>query len=294
MKLVLKELTRYKLTYILIFLLAFICLEGCSSNDEPELPKDENQTAQIDVLKVKSETMKKEIEVVVIRPYKAVKGEKCPVVYLLHGHGGHAKTWIQVRPDLPEIANQQEIIFVCPDGGTSWYWDSPVIEESRYETFISKELVNYIDTHFATIANRSKRAISGLSMGGHGAMWNAIRHQDVFGAVGSTSGGLDIRPFPNKWDMKKYLGERDENPDIWDNHTVINQLDQLEDGNLAIIIDCGTEDFFLDVNKAVHEQLLQQEVSHEFILSPGAHNGDYWKNSIGYQINFFKKFFEKE
>ena len=66
MKLVLKELTRYKLTYILILFLTFLCLEGCSSNDEPELPKDENQPAQVDVLKVKSETMKKEIEVVVI------------------------------------------------------------------------------------------------------------------------------------------------------------------------------------------------------------------------------------
>ena len=238
--------------------------------------------------------MDKNIEVVIIRPSKAVKGEKCPVIYLLHGYGGHAKTWIQVRPDLPQIAEKEDIIFVCPNGGDSWYWDSPIVKESRYETFISKELITYVDKHIATIADRSKRAITGLSMGGHGAMWNAIRHQDVFGAVGSTSGGLDIRPFPNNWGMTKYIGERDKNPDVWDKHTVINQLDQLKDGNLAIIIDCGLEDFFLDVNKAVHEYLLQQQVTHEFILSSGAHNADYWKNSISYQIQFFKKFFEKK
>ena len=41
-----------------------------------------------------------------------------------------------------------------------------------------------------------RRAISGLSMGGHGALWSAIRHKDVFGAAGSMSGGVDIRPFP--------------------------------------------------------------------------------------------------
>ena len=253
------------------------------------------QAAQVDTLLVRSESMNKDIKVVAIRPDKAVKGEKCPVIYLLHGHGGHAKTWIDVRPDLPKIADRDGIIFVCPDGNRdSWYWDSPVVPESRYETFISKELIEYTDKNLNAIPDRSKRAITGLSMGGHGAMWNAIRHQDVLGAVGTTSGGMDIRPFPNSWGMKKYLGERDENLDVWNNHTVINQLDRLKDGALAIIIDCGVDDFFFGVNKAVHERLLQQKVGHDFIARPGAHNGAYWKNSIGYQIKFFKKFFEKE
>ena len=94
--------------------------------------------------------------------------------------------------------------------------------------------------------------------------------------------------------MKKYLGERDENLEVWNNHTVINQLDRLQKGSLAIIIDCGVDDFFLAVNKAVHERLLSQKIDHDFILRPGGHNGAYWNNSIGYQIKFFKKHFEKE
>ena len=253
------------------------------------------QAAQVDTLIVRSESMNKDIKVVAIRPDKAVKGEKCPVVYLLHGYSGHAKTWIEVRPDLPQIADRDGIIFVCPDRNRdSRFWDSPVIPESRYETFISKELIEYTDKNLNAIPDRSKRAITGLSMGGHGAMWNAIRHMDVFGAVGSTSGGLDIRPFPNNWNMKKYIGERDENLEQWNNSTVINQLDRIKDGDLAIIIDCGVDDFFFGVNKAVHERLLHQKVGHDFIARPGAHNGAYWKNSIGYQIKFFKKFFEKE
>ena len=157
------------------------------------------QAAQVDTLLVRSESMNKDIKTVLIRPDKAVKGEKCPVVYLLHGYNGHYKTWIQVRPDLPEMADRDGIIFVCPDGGhNSWYWDSPLVKEYRYETFVTQELISYIDKHYATIADRSKRAITGLSMGGHGAMWLAIRHQELFGAAGSTSGGLDIRPFPNQ------------------------------------------------------------------------------------------------
>ena len=253
------------------------------------------QAAQVDTLMVHSESMKKDIQIVAVRPDKAVKGEKCPVIYLLHGYSGHAKTWIQIRPDLPEIADRDGIIFVCPDGGyDSWYWDSPLLKENCYETFISKELIAYVDKHLNAISDRSKRAITGLSMGGHGAMWNAIRHQDVFGAAGSTSGGLDIRPFPGNWGMAKYLGEHQDNIEVWNNYTVINQIDRLKNGSLAIIIDCGLDDFFLAVNKATHERLLNQKIAHDFILRPGAHNGEYWKNSIGYQIKFFKKFFEKE
>ena len=252
------------------------------------------QAAQVDTLMVHSASMNNDIKVVTICPDKAIKGEKCPVLYLLHGFNGHAKTWIQIRPDLPEIADRDGIIFICPDGGhDSWYWNSPLDKNNRYETFVSSELIDYVDKHFATIADRSKRAITGLSMGGHGAMWLGIRYQDVFGGAGSTSGGLDIRPFPNNWNMKKYIGERDENLEVWNNHTVINQLDRIKDGDLAIIIDCGVDDFFYGVNKAVHERLLEQKVSHDFIVRPGAHNVAYWKNSIGYQIKFFKKFFEK-
>ena len=203
---------------ICLFLMACLCL----------------QAAQVDTLMVRSESMNKDIKVVAVRPDKAVKGEKCPVVYLLHGYSGHAKTWIEVRPDLPQIADRDGIIFVCPDGGyDSWYWDSPVIPESRYETFISKELIEYTDKNLNAIPDRSKRAITGLSMGGHGAMWNAIRHLDVFGATGSTSGGLDIRPFPNNWGMKKYIQMTDSQP-----HGSMSSHTQTSDGAFASVGNC--------------------------------------------------------
>ena len=78
-----------------------------------------------------------------------------------------------------------------------------------------------------------------------------------------------------------------------DQDTVINQLDRLKDGSLAIIIDCGADDFFLQVNKAAHEALLKRGIGHDFIIRPGAHNPRYWNNAIDYQVLFFKKFFNK-
>ncbi len=251
--------------------------------------------AQVDTLMVKSPSMNKEVQVVVVVPDIALgkKSVDCPVIYLLHGFGGNAKTWIGIRPELPQIADEKGIIFVCPDGKNSWYWDSPKNKDYRYETFVSSEMINYIDKHYKTIADRRGRAITGLSMGGHGALWNAIRHKDVFGAAGSTSGGVDIRPFPKNWLMSEQLGTIEENRQVWDDHTVINQVDKLQNGDLALIVDCGEADFFLDVNKNLHNRLLELKIDHDFITRPGAHNGEYWNNSIDYQILFFSKFFKK-
>lgn len=251
--------------------------------------------AQVDTLLVKSPSMNKEVEVIVVVPDAALgkKGVACPAIYLLHGYGGDAKTWIGVKPNLPRIADEKGIIFVCPDGKRSWYWDSPKNPAYRYETFISSELVNYIDTHYKTLADRKARAITGLSMGGHGALWNAIRHKDTFGAAGSTSGGVDIRPFPLNWEMSKQLGEFASNKRTWDEHTVVNQLDKLSNGDLAIIFDCGEDDFFLNVNKDLHYRLLALKINHDFITRPGGHTGEYWNNSIDYQILFFDKYFKQ-
>ena len=246
--------------------------------------------ARVDTLQVKSPSMDKDIEVVVVTP-EASAERTCPVIYLLHGHGGDARTWIGIKPELPEIADRFGVFFVCPDGENSWYWDSPLNANMRYETFISKELVQYVDSHFHTIASREGRAITGLSMGGHGAMWNAIRHSDVFLAAGSTSGGVDIRPFPDNWNMKDQLGEKTRFPENWENHTVINLVPTLKKGQVALIFDCGFDDFFLEVNKNYHEALLKRGIDHVFIVRPGGHNNQYWNNSIDYQLLFFYKRF---
>lgn len=249
------------------------------------------QAAGVDTLFVYSPAMKKNVQVVVISPQKGTSPQ--PVVYLLHGHGGHAKTWLQTQPALPEIADRDGMIFVCPDGKNSWYWDSPCDSSSRYETFVSDELVRYIDTHYPTQKDRSGRAITGLSMGGHGAMWLSFRHKDVFGAAGSTSGGMDIRPFPNSWEMSKLLGKKSEYPERWDAYTVMNQIGRIKNGDLALIIDCGYDDFFFDVNTRFHQELLKHKIDHDFLVRSGNHTREYWNNSIDYQLLFFKKFFDK-
>lgn len=155
------------------------------------------QAARVDTLSVPATFIPGPMRVTVVTPDEAASGKRFPTVYILHGHGGDYRTWTKVtRPDLPELADRFGMVFVMPDGRNSWYWDSPEHPEMQMESFITRELVPYIDATLPTIPSRDKRAITGLSMGGHGALYLAMRHPDLFGSAGSMSGGVDIRPFP--------------------------------------------------------------------------------------------------
>ena len=92
--------------------------------------------------------------------------------------------------------------------------------------------------------------------------------------------------------LNSIIDKRSSNKEVWNNHTVINQLENLKDGDLAIIFDCGTNDFFFDVNNNLHAELLKRGISHDYITRPGVHDGKYWNNSIEYQWHYFCKFFK--
>jgi S-formylglutathione hydrolase FrmB len=251
--------------------------------------------ADVDTIKIYSTTMKKNIKTCIIIPegYDK-KGKAYPVLYLLHGFGSDYANWVNRYPIIKELSDQYKMLIVCPDGGFSgWYFDSPIDSSYKFETFISKELVERIDIDFNTSKSRTGRAISGISMGGHGALYLTIRHPDQFGAVGSMSGAVDIRPFHDKWDISKRLGDIKLYPLNWEKNTVVNMINLVKDANLAIIFDCGVDDFFITENRQLHQKMLDLKISHDYIERPGEHNREYWTNSISYQALFFHQFFSK-
>ncbi len=250
--------------------------------------------AKVDTVLTTSASMHKTIKAVVITPGSYNKSKRYPVVYLLHGYSGNYADWISKAFSVAANSDLYNVIIVCPDGDyNSWYFDSPVDSSKRYETYVSKELVGFIDSNYSTVASPEGRAITGLSMGGHGALYLAFRHQDVFGVAGSMSGGVDLEPFPANWDISKKLGDYSELPEEWKNNSVINLLYLLKGNSLPIIFDCGTEDFFYPVNRRLHEKMIQYNIPHTFISRPGAHTWDYWANSIKYQMVFINDFFVK-
>lgn len=249
--------------------------------------------ATIDTVTVFSVDMNKDIKTVVIKPNTYDDEDRFPVLYLLHGFGDRYDGWITKVPSVAALSDLYDIIIVCPDGGfDSWYWNSPLDPSYQYETFVARELVDWVDKNLNTISSRQGRAITGLSMGGHGGLFLGFRNQDVFGACGSMSGGVDIRPFPNNWGMSKYIGKQSENPEYWNKYTVMEQLHLLTPNSIKIIIDCGTEDFFYEVNERLHKELLYRNIPHDYVIRPGSHNWDYWSNAIKYQVLYFYEYFE--
>jgi S-formylglutathione hydrolase FrmB len=212
----------------------------------------------------------------------------------LHGYAGDYSNWIVKAPRLQYFADELQVIIVCPDGHpSSWYFDSPMDASMRYETFISNEVPSFIDANYKTFQNRHARAISGLSMGGHGALFIAFRHADVFGACGSISGAVDLASVKNKFELSQRIGDTVKFTANWKNYSVLNIIEKKPSQPLAVMIDCGWDDYFFASHKKLHEKMLRLRIAQDYVERPGKHEWPYWVNAIEYQLLFFSKYFSR-
>lgn len=233
------------------------------------------------------------MRVAVITPDGLAAGQKAPTVFLLNGYDGDYRQWLRIRPDLGELADRYGMVLVAPSGMDSWYWNSPVDPKMQMESFIVDELVPYVRANYPASADPALNAVTGLSMGGHGAYWLGMRHPDVWGNIGSASGGLDLRPFPGKWKTGQRLGDIVNDPARLREYTVAGNVETLKKNGQNLIFDCGSEDFFASVNAQFHQALLDAKVPHDYTSRPGVHNSKYWANSLLYQLLFFHENFKK-
>lgn len=83
-----------------------------------------------------------------------------------------------------------EVIVVLPDCftalGGSQYVNSPAL--GRYEDHVTQEVVPQVDRCYRTLAAAAHRGVVGRSSGGIGALWLAMNHPGLFGAVASHAG----------------------------------------------------------------------------------------------------------
>lgn len=263
---------------------------------------------KVDTLSVYSEVMKKSLKIAVTTPssYDA-DGEKLPVLYLLHGGSGAFDDWHKkvTQPGLlNELSEKHNLIIVTPGvGPSSYYFDSPLLDSVQYETYIIKEVIPFVEQNFSTLAQKESRAISGLSMGGHGAMTLSAKYPDLFIAAGSMSGvmNIDTRMWEvgdglknmRKASQKQMLGDINyEAP--FSKYTAVGLVDEMKSNDLALIIDCGVDDFLISTNRQLHKLLLENETPHEYIERPGAHSWPYWTEALPVHLLFFDKYLKRD
>lgn len=246
------------------------------------------QAHELKTVSIPSKAMGTSSNAVVVMPDAYKQGnQRFPVVYVLHGWSGNAQSWTDTSK-IAALADQYKVILVAPDGAyDKWYIDSPGTPKVKYETYVGKEVVDYIDRNFNTIAKKEARAITGLSMGGFGALNIAVNHPDLFGAVGSTSGGVDPRDFAKNWGMEAVFGDRVKNAEFWNQKAIVNNAHRFIFSGIDMIIDCGVDDFFIKSNRDLHDKLLELRIAHDYIERPGGHSWDYWDNSIKFQVLYF-------
>jgi len=114
-----------------------------------------------------------------------------PVVYMLHGYGISAQTWMNFAK-IADGANKaiaagtmKEMILVNPDANTLYNGSmySSSVTTGDWETYIAEDLVGYVDSHYRTLATRESRGLGGHSMGGYGTIRIGMKRPDVFSSL---------------------------------------------------------------------------------------------------------------
>lgn len=243
-----------------------------------------------DIVHIPNKDLQKDLKASVFLPKKYHSTDKkFPVIYLLHGYSGNHRSWPKIVP-LQKYADSLCIIFVCPDGNyDSWYLDSPVKIKSRFESYIIEAVIPFINQNYRVITEAQGRAISGSSMGGHGALTIFCKHLDLFCAASSISGILDLTFFAENWNIKNVLGEMNNNHTVWAQHSFTGTMTHLQETQKPLLIDCGLSDFALDVNRKAHKKLDSLNISHQYYERPGTHSHTYIQRVFKDHIDFLSK-----
>jgi S-formylglutathione hydrolase FrmB len=298
-----------------------------------------------DTLWSQSLGIRKALTVYLPPSYDRSVSRRYPVLVYLHGLTGNERNWVDAGKldstlDVLAAAGRGEAIVVMPDGDDGWYttWNSLAVSPpcasdttrkeaaasfcvpwTHYDDYIAHDIVQHVDAHYRTLADRRHRGIAGLSMGGYGAMSLALSYPEIFGAAASHSGVLSPRllsprPYPvnapapaaptyaidtagfkasSTW-LWRYLAPVFGHDSIsWTardpGYIAVRALARARDTHVpmpALFIDCGAQDGFVDENRDFDATLRRLGVSHQYAEWPGKHDWTYWRAHAAESLTF--------
>jgi S-formylglutathione hydrolase FrmB len=235
-----------------------------------------------------------------------------PVLYFLHGLGDNERTLFNsggwtLLDELRRQHKMGEFLIAAPEGGRSFYINS-ADGSVRYSDFFLQEFIPLIETKYRVKRGRSSRAISGISMGGYGALRFAFSHPEMFSAVSAQSAAL-ITETPQELDTAAHSGAplgkvlaavfgspikvqhwRDNSP------FVLAGRDQAGLRRLAVYFNCGQDDNYGFEKGAatLHDQLQKEGVRHEYHAYPGDHSLLYFLAHFTEVMEFHSRAFGLE
>jgi S-formylglutathione hydrolase FrmB len=297
-------------------------------------------SVRTDTLWAQALGVKKALTVYLPPSYHRSTSRRYPVLYYLHGKTGNERNWVDAGAlhrtmDSLIAAGAPEAIIAMPDGDDGWYTTWGVLPDmgpcerdttrrepaatfcvpwTRYDDYITFDIVRWVDSHYRTRADRAHRGIAGLSMGGYGAITLALNYPTYFAAAASHSGVLSPRLLPDSAQKSrgvKYARDREEMalaarslwPQLWtafghdsiawrgrDPQVFAERLvTRVKAGKAswpALLIDVGTDDPWRGQNADFDATLTRLGMPHTYREWPGTHNWDYWRSHSPESLRF--------
>jgi putative tributyrin esterase len=208
-----------------------------------------------------------------------------PVLLLLHGLNGHYSDWVS-NTNVVLYARKYPLIIVMPEGGNGWYTNG-VATNDKWEDYILKEVIPYVDAHCRTLPETRSWTVAGLSMGGYGAMKFALKYPGKFAVAASMSGALAAPEWKDSemgtWQLVPLslhaaFGAEGAPPHAANSLPVL--LEQSKGPLPFLYLDCGTGDGLLEANRKFADLLQSKKIPHEYRERPGIHDWIEWDHQV--------------
>ena len=238
-----------------------------------------------------SKALRRETSFEVMIPCDPREGMPAPegpmrTLFLLHGYTGKAGNYVPF--DLPYKYN---FAIVMPSAENSFYLNG-LSTGHAFQTLVGEELVEFVRKTFGLAGDPANTGIAGLSMGGFGALHTGLAYPRTFGKIGAMSSAFihhevaQMKPgqgnevanydyYRECFGEPALLEESDNNPE-----TLIRKLKAAGEKIPEIYMACGTEDFLIENNRAMHRFLEAEGVPHEYHEGPGIHDLVFWTEYI--------------
>jgi enterochelin esterase-like enzyme len=264
---------------------------------------------------MKSDLLKTEVKYSIYLPDGYDYSERhYPVVYLLNGYTGDETSWIEsggmqriVDREI-EQGNIQKMVIVMPDGDDRLYMNR-TDGTYPYEDMFMKELLPYIQSNYRVRKTKRYTGISGLSMGGAGALRLALKYDQYFGACAAYSSAIFTEESVTSSDqesmdgyisiaMPDMVGTKGKNRlnKSYKEYDVLQWVKNKDPELLKtvkIYFDCGDDDFLTLGNAQLHKELVVRQIPHEYRVRDGAHTWPYWRESLPVGLKFISDSFWK-
>lgn len=240
-------------------------------------------------LTVKSNALKRRCDVTVYDPGSL--HQDLPMVILLHGVYGSHWAWAlsggvhETMPQLIKSGQVRPMLLVMPSDGLWGDGSSYSAHQNEdYEQWIVTEVPLLIREQFPQVTPNSPLFITGLSMGGYGALKLGAKYFDLFSGFSGLSSitkfeehSLFVEDFSS---LAHQVGNQENILEVLVNHNTHLK---------PFRFDCGEQDPLLFSNRHLHQQLLTENIPHEYAEFPGNHNWAYWQEHIADHLIFFEQ-----